>query len=68
LPTDRAFSYLQQEEERVKRMAMISYQIENNNRDILTNIQSHREGPRQEKQEEQKKDFEEYFREQLQEI
>ena len=31
LPTDRVFSYLNQEEERVKRMAKISYQIQNNN-------------------------------------
>eukprot|EP00347_Sterkiella_histriomuscorum_P022324 403330882 len=78
LPTDRVFSYLDQEEERVKRMAMISYAIENNNpikpsfqqkvQEQQQQLQTDEDEVMQQQPTPQTKDFEQYFRDQMQEI
>ncbi|CDW73754.1 UNKNOWN [Stylonychia lemnae] len=63
--TDRLFPYLQQEEERVKRMAMISYGIQNNSAVKPINSLLEETKPDELRK---TKDFESFFKDQMKEI
>lgn len=71
LPTDRVFSYLNQEEDRIKKMAHLTYQIENTNLFSSQKKQPLEQelSPGEEKEQPKPvQEFEDYFKQQMQGI